>query len=62
MFECMNRCVRIKMVDFVQYSWTRDMMDYLEMKSWMWDEKKENAPGSLRRELINSLKRDCALF
>lgn len=38
------------------------MMDYLEMKSWMWDEKKENVPGSLRRELINSLKRDCALF
>lgn len=52
MFECMNCCVRIKIVDFVQYSWTTDMMDYLEMKSGSYNEKK-NVPGFLRGELIS---------
>lgn len=56
MFECMNHCVRIK-IDFVQYSWTRDMMDYLEMKSWSYSEKNK-VPGFLRTELIYSLKWD----
>lgn len=35
-FECLNAwtpCVRIKIVDFLQYSWTENMMGYLEMKS-----------------------------
>lgn len=38
-FECLNHCVRIK-IDFVQYSWIRYMMDYLEMKRGSYKLKK----------------------
>lgn len=42
MFECtVNHHVRIKIEDFLQYSWTREMMDYLEIKSWLYNEKKK---------------------
>lgn len=38
MSECMKGCIRIR-IDFLQYAFSGDMMDYLEMKTWSYNEQ-----------------------